>query len=90
MIIELSLTAPEYAHLIEGYHEVFRDDHSFPMEWDYPVLPGIGESFDEAFIRSLLQGKVNLDMLPHIWTVMDRKWIHNGHHMYPRLYVVGK
>lgn len=90
MIIELSLTAPEHAPLIEGYHEVFRDDHSFSIEWDYPVLPGIGESFDEAFIRSLLQGKVNMDRLPHVWTIVDRKWFNNGTGMHPRIYVVGK
>jgi hypothetical protein len=90
MIIELSLTAPEHAPLIEGYHEVFSDEHFISVDWDYPVLPGIGESFDEAYIRSLLEGKVNMERLPHIWTIVDRKWIREASGILPRLYVVGK
>lgn len=90
MIIELSLTAPEHAPLLEGYHEVFGEEHIYTLDWDYPVLPAVGESFDEAFILSLLQGKINTDRLPHTWTVTDRKWFRRAVGMHPILYVVGK
>ncbi len=76
--------------MIEGYHDYFQDNHVFSIDWAYPALPGVGHSFDEAYIISLLQGKVNTDMLPHTWTIVDLKWYAAGGSMLPRLYVVGR
>ncbi|WP_118974990.1 hypothetical protein [Taibaiella koreensis] len=90
MILELSLSAPEHAHLIEGYHDFFQDNHIFSTEWPYPALPGIGHSIDEAYIVAFLAGKVNTDMLPHTWTIVDLKWHVVSGSVLPRLYIVGK
>lgn len=90
MILELSLTAPEHAPLIEGYHDFFHDEHAFTIEWNYPVLPEVGHSIDEAYIITLLQDKINTDMLPHNWTIVDVKWYPGKDRTLPRLYVVGK
>jgi hypothetical protein len=90
MILELSLTAPEHAHLIEHYHDFFHEQHSFEIDWNYPVMPRIGESFDFPFISGLLQHLINITMLPKVWTIVDLKWHETTAGMMPRLYVVGK
>ena len=90
MIIKLTLSLPEHNTLIEGYHELFSEDVAYTIEWDYPVIPGVGDFIHGEIINPLLAEKVNnKDYLPPKWHVTDKLWRSEGG-IVPVLAAVGR
>lgn len=90
MTIYLNLSAPEHAHLIVNYHEVFAEHNNYRLDWVCEAMPRPGDSLDPLFIQGLLSGLTDLNMLPGIWQVMDVKWNKLPESIVPVLSVVGK
>ena len=90
MTIQLSLSAPEHAHLIVDYQETFMEGNAFRMAWDCGAIPRPGDVLDQAFIVELVGQRVNVEMLPKIWQVMDVRWKRDAGSIVPVLDVVGK
>ncbi len=90
MIIKLTLSLPEHNTLIEGYHELFSEDVTYAIDWDYPVIPGVGDFIHGEIINPLLADKVNnKDYLPPKWHVTDKLWRSEGG-IVPVLAAVGR
>lgn len=90
MKIKLSLTAPEYAPIIVNYEEWFKEDNAYPLEWNYDVLPRVGEYIAFSFIKDLIKDHVDIIKLPEHWGIVEIKWNKENETVIPTLFIVGK
>jgi hypothetical protein len=90
MKIKLSLTAPEYAPLIVRYDEFFHENHAYELDWNYDVLPRVGDYISFSFIKDLIKEHVDVIKLPEHWAIVDIKWNKINESVMPTLFIVGK
>jgi len=90
MKIKLSLTAPEYAPLIVNYDAIFNETHAYEIDWNFDVLPRIGEHIAFSFVKDLIKEHVDVIKLPAHWGIVSIKWNKDETGaVLPTLFIVG-